>query len=361
MKNFNTTVPAFFALLLFAVPVACQSQLMCTKTDDLVVDPSALTINGRFGQSINGQAFQQDALITHLDFHVGFYDGKRQVCAARRKLPAGDWEVIRFGDYQIQNDDAHNTISLGICPGDGTIHMAFDHHVDTLHYRVSRRDVATQPEAFEWNESLFSEISSRLTQYPIETILGVTYPRFFQTPAGGLQFQYRRASSGNGDNMLVAYDPETGTWSFPWQIDSREGLFKDELDESFRRNAYPNGYDYGPHGKLHTTWVWRQWTQGPNHDLMYACSEDGGRTWFNNAGQALMVPPNVESPGIVVAEIGRGYGLMNNQGQAVDSEGRIHVVMWHCTDASLKEAGSKPGEYTWGINFLENSGLFHPM
>jgi hypothetical protein len=148
--------------------------------------------------------------------------------------------------------------------------------------------------------------------------------------------------------MLVDYNPETGTWSFPWQIDSREGRFKDELDESFRRNAYPNGFDYGPHGKLHTTWVWREWTQGPNHDLMYACSEDGGRTWFNNAGKALMVPPNVESPGIIVKEIGRGYGLMNNQGQAVDSEGRIHVVMWHCTDASLKEAGSKPGEYTWG-------------
>ncbi|MCP4311439.1 MAG: hypothetical protein GY790_09280 [Bacteroidetes bacterium] len=273
---------------------------MCKKRGDFLVDTCALTINGRFGQSVNGQAFQQDAVITHLDYqYVGYYNGKRQVCMARRKLPAGDWEIIRFSDYQFKNDDAHNTISIGICPGDGTIHLAFDHHVDTLHYRVSHKDVATKPDALKWDESLFSDISPRLTKYTIERILDVTYPRFFQTPGGGLQFRYRRGGSGNGDNMLVEYTPETGRWSFPWQIDSREGRFRVELDENFRRNAYTNGYDYGPDGKLHTTWVWRERVQGGNHDLMYAFSVDGGRTWLNNAGQALKIPPRVESPRLI--------------------------------------------------------------
>ena len=39
---------------------------------------------------------------------------------------------------------------------------------------------------------------------------------------------------------------------------------------------------------------------------------------------------------------------MNTHGQAVDSRGRIHAVMWHCTDESLQAAGSKPGDSRWG-------------
>ena len=39
---------------------------------------------------------------------------------------------------------------------------------------------------------------------------------------------------------------------------------------------------------------------------------------------------------------------MNTHGQAIDSRGRVHVVMWHCTDESLEAAGSRPGELRWG-------------
>jgi arylsulfatase A-like enzyme len=324
-----------------------------TKVAESEVDPLALTIDGRFGQSINGNAFQQDAVASHNGFqYVAYYDARRQVCLARRELPLGEWQVIRFDDYHFEGDDAHNTISIGIAPVDGTIHMAFDHHVHPLHYRVSKKGVATQPDEFEWQASLFSAISSSLTGFKgNENILDVTYPRFFQTPVGGLQFRYRRHGSGNGDNMMVDYDANTGTWSHYWQIDSGEGVFKDSLNESPRRNAYTNGYDYGPDGKLHTTWVWREQNgngNAGNHDLMYAFSTNGGRSWKNNEGQMLERPPFVHSPGITVAQIGRQYGLMNTHGQAVDSRGRVHVVMWHSSDESLARAGSFPGEYRWG-------------
>jgi hypothetical protein len=39
---------------------------------------------------------------------------------------------------------------------------------------------------------------------------------------------------------------------------------------------------------------------------------------------------------------------MNTHGQAVDSKGRIHTVMWHCTEESLAAAGSAPGRERWG-------------
>ena len=73
---------------------------------------------------------------------------------------------------------------------------------------------------------------------------------------------------------------------------------------------------------------------------MYAYSTNGGRSWKNNDGQDARQTALCTFPGITVAEIGRQYGLMNTHGQAVDSQGRIHVVMWHSSDESLAAAGS---------------------
>lgn len=326
----------------------CIAGIKATLLQDSVVDPQALTIEGRFGQAINGKSFQQDALVSHKGFqYVGYYDGKRRVCLARRKLPAGEWKTIRFIDYHFKSNDAHNTISIGICPGDGTIHLAFDHHVHPLKYRRSIKGAASYPDKFMWEANLFGPIVSRLEKNLPKS---VTYPRFWQTPDGGLQFCYRRDGSGNGDRMLADYNPASGAWENIRQIDSREGVFTDSMGRSTSRCSYPNGYTYGPDGKLHTTWVWREDSQGSNHDLIYAYSEDRGKTWLNNAGEMISGPPRVDSPGITVADIPRNLGLMNTHGQAVDSKGRVHVVMWHCTEETLKAAGSKPGEHVWGVS-----------
>lgn len=85
-----------------------------------------------------------------------------------------------------------------------------------------------------------------------------------------------------------------------------------------------------------------------DYDLMYAYSEDRGRTWLNNKGEPFPVPPGVASPDLKVVDIPRTHGLMNTHGQAVDSLGRIHAIMWHCTDKTLQDAGSKPGQHRWG-------------
>lgn len=317
------------------------------KVGDSTVDSQALTIAGRYGQAINGLSFQQDAVATHANYqYIGYYDGNRRVCIARRKLPSGKWEIIRFDDYTFENNDAHNTISIGICPQDGTIHLSFDHHGHPLHYRASQKGVATEPETVTWAAALFGPIVSELEKG--KQMKRVTYPRFWQTPDGGLQLCWRRGGSGDGDRMLADYDPKTGVWKDTRQIDSGKGRFKDAKGTSPSRCSYPNGYDYGPKGNLHVTWVWRERTPGANHDIMYAYSEDRGKTWRNNAGKPLGRPPHVNSPGITVVDISRAYGLMNTQAQAVDSQGRIHTVMWHCTDASIKAAKIKPRDPTWG-------------
>lgn len=330
-------------LLIF---IACSDDVKITKIGDSVVDQNALTIDGGFGQAINGLSFQQDAIASHNGYqYVGYYDAARHVCLARRKLPTGNWKIMRFLDYDFKSNDAHNTISIGICPLNGTIHLAFDHHGHELHFRSSQKGIANKPETVKWEPTLFGPIVSELEK---DRPIKITYPRFWQTPKGGLQFCYRQGGSGRGDRMLVDYNPENQSWQNTRQIDSRAGNFKDVLGESPSRCSYPNGYNYSPNGILHATWVWREHSQGSNHDLIYVYSKDQGKTWLNNNGDELSEPPHVNSPGIVVAEISRLHGLMNTHGQIVDSQGRIHVVMWHCSDQSLKEAGSKPGEKRWG-------------
>ena len=328
------------AMLLCGLSPDSRAELAVTKVGDSVVDAKALTVRGHYGPLMNGLSFQQDAVVTHANHqYVAYYDAQRRVCIARRKLPAGDWKVIRLGDYAFRSVDAHNTISMGICPKDGTIHLSFDHHGHTLHYRVSRKNAATRPETVTWTASLFGPVISQLEKG--KRVTRVTYPRFWQTPEGTLQFCYRIGGSGNGDRVLVDYEPKTGAWENTRRIDSGAGGFQDALGKSSSRCSYPNGYDYGPRGRLHVTWVWRERSQGSNHDIMYAYSEDRGKTWRGNTGEIVGKIVNINSPGITVVKIPRGRGLMNTQAQAVDAQGRIHVVMWHCTEQTPKAA-------TWG-------------
>mgnify|MGYP006280130085 CR=1 FL=1 len=333
MKSFN-----FYTIIIVTSSLTTPlfANFTVKKTGDTVVEPQALTIEGNFGKSINGQAFQQSAVLTHGNYqYIGFYDGNRRVCIGRRKLPLGECEIARFTDYDFKSNDSHNTISIGICPQDGTVHIAFDHHVHPLHYKVSKPGVATKPDEHQWSPALFGHISSELEPKKPITI---TYPRFIQTPEGALQFFYRKGGSGNGDSMMVDYDPKTATWKNTRQIDSGKGIFTNGKEVSRDRNAYPNGYDYDHLGKLHTTWVWREDAKGGNHDIQYAYSEDRGITWKNSAGHPLSTPAAIDTPGITVVKIDTLHGPINSQSQAVDSMGHIHTVMSHSTEASLKAA-----------------------
>ena len=320
-----------------ASQTASAAKLRAEKVGETLVDPRALTIVGYFGPCINGQSFQQEALTTLAGWqYVAYYDSNGHICLARRKLSDSSWGILRFEDYVLKHDDVHNTISVGICPKDGTIHLSFDHHNHPLHYRVSRKGAATVPKETPWEPSLFGPVVAELEKGKPPS--RVCYPRFWRTPEAGLQFCYRAGGSGGGDRILVDYDPATGSWHNTRQIDSRAGTFSDSFNTSRGRCSYPNGYTYDALDRLHVTWVWREATQGANHDLMHAYSEDRGFTWKNSRGELVGDsrpggrPFGLDSSGIVVVPISRAYSLLNTQAQAVDSQGRIHVVISHLAE-----------------------------
>lgn len=334
--------------LMIIVQSAWASLADVSKVKSFLVDASALTVTGDYGAAINGQAFQEEMIWSHNGWqYIGYYNAARHVCLTRRKLPAGDFERIEFADYDFKSNDAHNTISLGICANDGTVHLAWDHHAESLHYRVSQPGVANHPEKIKWSAELFAPVRGWLmTNQPVDK---VTYPTFFATPDGELQMSFRIGRSGAGDWMLADYRAAGHAWENLRQIDSGRGDFVFNGTTNSHRSSYPNRYQYGSDGKLQLTWVWRESALGANHDLNYAASADGGFTWQNNSGQLVATSASpakasstmsIATTGLVVELISPANALMNTQAQAIDSQGRVHVVMWHCNGETLTGASS---------------------
>lgn len=303
-----------------------------------VLDPNALNFsagNASFSQNINGRTFHRPPVSTFRGYqYATWYDGSRNVCLGRRKLPAGTWEVLRFTDYTITSDDSHNVVSLGVCHLDGTIHLAFDHHADPLNYRVSVPGVASDPEAATWSTSLFGPTTNVLGS--VGVLSSVTYPYFFNAPNGNLMLYYRQGGSGNGDGMLQEYDGSTHDWTTGLgKFIARNGNYSGALStNSTSRNPYVNGLTYAG-DRLHVSWCWRESAGGSatNHDLAYAYSDDHGRTWLNSAGTRIGTTGSsfitIDSPGLVVAPIPQDSGLSNSYTQYAYPDGSCHVVVAH--------------------------------
>lgn len=302
---------------------------------DAVVTTESFSQAVAYGEGLNGLSFQQDAVLSHKGWqYVAYYNAVRHVCVARRKLPAGAWQILELKDYTQTENDSHNTISMGICAQDGTLHLSFDHHDNDLHYRKSVAGLASAPDSSAWDASRFGATANQLTGSRLTTI---TYPRFVSEPSGKMLLEFRIGSSGEGDSYLYEYDGTTGKWT-------QFGATSRYLD-GVGNNAYINGLDYGTSGRLHVTWCWRETPDVvSNHDVAYAYSDDDGRTWKNNAGTAVgqtgstFISP--ATPGIAAWPIPQNSGIVNQEAQGVDPQGRIHVFIR--TDSTLPGGTKKP-------------------
>ncbi|KAL2195547.1 hypothetical protein P885DRAFT_40147 [Corynascus similis CBS 632.67] len=302
---------------------------------------------------INCYSFQQDAIVTFNGWQYScFYSFLQSdssnaaeeplyVHVARRQLPGGEWEVVVLDDYAQVTDDGHNTVQMGISPVDGVIHLSFDHHCDVLKYRSSIPEVATRPNDYEWRPSLFTPTLNSLPGLPTAHSLfkDVTYPRF-GAMGDHLFCSFRDGKAGLGNDHLYLYS-------------AAEKCFKyvGRHLTGIQSNPYVHGLDWRD-GRLHVTWVYRGFVYydgwddpldtkhkqqaGPNgaennHNLCYAYSDDLGYTWQNGAGQVIARVHEGETitndaEGIAAFEIPKNSGLTNQEAQAVDYEGGVHVL-----------------------------------
>ena len=305
-----------------------------TKDGEFKLSSAALATVS-YGGYLNGEAFQQDGIITHKGYqYTAFWNTDHHVVMARRMLPNGAWASFELSDYTNTEADAHNTISLGITAGDGTLHVAFDHHGSPLHYRKSQPGLVSEPATATWAATSFGATTSSLVGNT--AVNQVTYPRFVSEPGGDKTLlSARLGSSGSGDEYLWEYSASTHAWT-------AVGKYLDGIVDNI--NAYLHGLAYQPGGtRLHAAWCWRDTPDAStNHGLLYLYSDDDGRTWRNNAGVSVgtsgTTAVRASTSGIQVWDIEQNRGLINQEHLMVDRAGRAHVLLSHMPDAQADDS-----------------------
>jgi hypothetical protein len=278
-----------------------------------------------FGGYLNGEAFQQEGILTFNGYqYTAFWNAAARVVLARRPTGDGPWQKIEMAPtYTGTSNDSHSTISLGVSPTDGRLHIAFDHHASELNYVSSVAGLLTAPATTPWVTASFGPIINNLSGTVVDQ---VTYPRFLTAPNGRMLFSYRFGTAGSGDEVLWEYDGTTSTWT-------RVGTYIDGITANI--NAYVHNLEFRG-TRLYAVWCWRATPNAAtNQDLLYAYSDDFGRTWYNNSGvqvgKAQTAPISMKSD-VRVWAIGQNRGLINQESMIVDHAGRVHVMLSHMPD-----------------------------
>jgi hypothetical protein len=297
------------------------------------LDPSALYFVS-FDGLVNNASYQQSAILSFAGFqYAAWYTASRDAIVARRRLPAGAWENAVL-PHRLSTNDSHNSISLGISPADGRLHIAMDTHDSTVFYVKSEAGLVSSPATRTWSPARFGAVQRTLDGVQLGAI---TYPRFIVTPEQRLQLSYRTGRSGNGTMELAEYN---GSWRTLGRWSSATGSYSARGATSTTRNLYLHGLAYGPDGRLHAAFTWREGNTAilcnagglANHDTGYVFSDDRGRTWRNNAEQLVATTGSstrvaVGSPGLVIDPLSVDHGLINQESMTIDSTGAPHVII----------------------------------
>jgi hypothetical protein len=253
--------------------------------------------------TVNVPVFRKHSIFTHEGTqYLAYYNHAGRVVLAKRMLGEERWETL-LTDLTGNIRDAHNMISLAV-DGEGFLHLAWDHHNNPLNYRrgVAAGSLETQP------AQMTGEAEERLT-----------YPEFHALAGGGLMFLYRDGGSGRGNLAMNQYDAKRQVW---------EHMFSKLIDGEEQRNAYWQACTDAA-GTIHLSWVWRETGDvATNHDLCYARSKDGGRTWTDSAGKVYELPITAANAEYA-ARIPQGHELINQTSMTADEQGRPYIATYY--------------------------------
>ena len=329
------------------------------RLGETVLDPTARG-NLTWAATANVASYQQDALVTEGAYqYTAWYAADRTAVVARRALPTGAWQSLRL-DAVLFADDSHNNITLAVSPRDGRLHVALATHTGHVRYVRSVPGVSTG--AAPWASTSFEPVAAQLPGAE-NAPRSWTYPTF-ERFGDDLLLTWRLGSAVRGRQALARYDPDRGgSWRYLGTFTGHGGEWSNTHGTSTSRYAYLHGFGRNPvSGDLEITWTWReqQVAQDPrcpeapaNRDLSYARSRDGGLTWLNDAGSVIgrtgtsdvITTDDVQ----VVVPIAVETGMINQESQAFDSAGRLHVITSQVDDATLASVGGcLTGDYYAG-------------
>lgn len=258
---------------------------------------------GWAGNTINTVVFRHNSVVSDKQWqYVAYYDSTGHVVLAKRKTGSQQWEVKQTR-FTGNINDAHNTISI-ILDGNGYLHMSWDHHNNKLNYCRS-----VEPGSLELTEKL-----------PMvgNTESSVSYPEFYKMPDGDLLFFYRDGGSGRGNLILNRYYTAQRKW---------ERVQNNLIDGEGQRSAYWQAC-MDDKGVFHISWTWRESPDvASNHDLCYARSKDGGKTWQKSDGSGQPAPINAGNAETIVV-IPQKSDLINSTSMVTDAKGRPYIATY---------------------------------
>ncbi len=174
-----------------------------------------------------------DCIKAYKDFvFLTWYKGgkdKRNVMLSRYNMKTGVLKTIEFPHQHTGTHDrwwvgnTHNTIAVGICPKDSSVHMLYDMHRngnvaafanDYLRYSYTVDGAATVPDE-QFTIDLF--VNSAAGHYKHLSFNGIdnvtvtkllTYPAFFTNDEGELFLKNRFGYSANGRFLFARFDGE---------------------------------------------------------------------------------------------------------------------------------------------------------
>ncbi|MFQ5526120.1 MAG: BNR-4 repeat-containing protein [Thermoanaerobaculia bacterium] len=216
--------------------------------------------------------------------YVAFYDPARRMTVAQRRLDSVEWTFSTLPS--TVGWDSHNYLVLAVDRA-GFVHVSGNMHGDRLVYFRSKapHDVS----AFD-RPGMVGGLERE-----------VTYPSFVRDVEERLLFHYRDGISGNGAQIVNAFDEERQAWV--------RLLAEPLFDGGGKMSAYLAGPTRGPDGLFHLAWMWRDSPMGDtNHDLSYARSRDLV-SWEAADGVPVELPIRPDTAGVVVDPVRSGGGL----------------------------------------------------
>lgn len=344
---------ALLAVAALVVPATAQAAATppprpaVQRLGESVLDPGARG-HVTYAATANVASYQQDALVTHGGHqYAAWYAADRTLVVARRVLPDGRWQALRL-DAVLWADDSHNNVTLAVSPRDGRLHVALATHSSHVRYLRSLPGLTTG--AAPWRSTSFEAVRGHLPG-AVAKVRGWTYPTF-ELAGHDLLLTWREGNSVSGWQALARYD-DRGGWRHLGRFTGPAGSWQGPGGVSSSRNAYLHGFTHNPRtGDLEITWTWREHpsAQDPrcaatptNRDLGYARSPDGGLTWLDQAGAVVArtgtgdVITTDDAAEVVAIDVRRG--MINQESQAFDSTGRLHVLTSQLDDDALTRVG----------------------
>ena len=301
----------YYSVFIWTLPWAVPMETLQAKQLTINGDKTTRIIDvgeGGAKNSVNAVIFRKNSLVTHGNSqYIAYYDPEQYVVIGKRQVGSPDWEITRTA-YKGKATDAHNAINIMV-DGDGFLHVAWDHHNDSLRYAKS-----TAP------GSLLLTDKMAMTGKHEDL---VTYPEFYRAPDGNLYFFYRYGASGNGNLVINTYDTASKNW---------EQLQDNLIDGENQRNAYWQTF-IDESGTIHVSWVWREtWDVATNHDMCYARSKDGGLTWENSQGKKYDLPITLETAEVALT-IPQNSELINQTSMTADERGNPIIATYYRKDS----------------------------